>query len=144
MLEIRNGAPTPRIDLQSLARQPLVLNDPKASGRVKPGDGSVSFVLPPGPARVIVIREFYFPSWRAHCDSTRVPIVPYGPGRLVALRIPANAHVCALTIGWTPQEFLGWGVMLVSLVLLATLGLTTRGRRRATDRTNPRSLEASA
>ena len=134
MLRIERGMPVPKVGFDTLRALPLVAGA-GASAEADPVSGALALRLAPGPARTLIARRFYFPSWQASCDGRPAAVHPIGPARLAAIDVPAGASSCSLAIGLTPAERLGWWISLASGLALAawlaaTLAPLATARRR--------------
>ena len=131
MLRLEADGPAPALNLLDLARAPLASGAGVVAGADAQGI-AVHVRLAPGPGRQIILRRFYFPSWRAACDGRLAPVRPATPARFVALSAPAGVSACDISLGETPQERVGQLASLVSLAAIAAYGLWAVGplRRR--------------
>ena len=111
MLRVQGVQPLPLIPLERLTALPLASGSLSAVG--DPESGAIG--LQPAPAGgVVVLRRFYFPSWRVTCDGAAVAASPFGVARLLSFNAPPGATRCEASVGQTPQEQLGGVLTLAS------------------------------
>jgi hypothetical protein len=130
MLVVTPQGPAPRVGFQQLSALPLVSEAGTAAAR-DPLSGAVHIDVAPGPARPIVVRQFYFPSWRARCDGREAEVTAAGAGRLIGFTVPASARSCDLAIRPPMPQRLGERISLVSLILIALYSLWAVTRPRS-------------
>ena len=138
MLGMGPDGPAPAVPLAQLQAAPLAAGAATASGGPA---GDIALTPQPG-ARIVILRRFYFPAWRAACDGRPIPAAPFGPGRLVSFVPPADAHACRAWVGQTGPEQLGGAVAGAGLAIfgLYAAWLIAAGagaRRRRLDRDGP-------
>jgi hypothetical protein len=76
-----------------------------------------------------VVRQFYFPNWRAkNADGAALEVIPAPINGLVQLNLPSGHYSLALQLLPLEQELVGTAVTLGGVVLLL---LWTGWRRRA-------------
>jgi hypothetical protein len=133
MVRIVGGEPTPAVALDRLAQLPLAAGPALAAPpAADPVTGAVSLALAPGAQSQVILRRFYFPSWRASCAGRPAPVAPTGPARLVGFVAPAGATRCEAHIGVAPPETFGAVVAALSLLLLALYGVWAFAAGRST------------
>jgi len=125
MLQIVGGLPQPRVPLARLATLPLAAGALSATS--DPSTGAVRLRPPPAGGRV-VLRRFYFPSWRVMCDGRAVASASTGPARLVGFAAPPGAAACEAAPAATPAEGLGRALSLAAALGLAGYALWPRRR----------------
>jgi hypothetical protein len=125
----RAGYADPGLDL--LAKVPPIACMPAArvcsaeEGRV----GAMKLEIDSDQPTTVVLRRFFFPSWRL--DPSQ-PLVPSDPLRLVSFRAPAGRNTFQLLHEALPAERWGALVSLLSIaLLLAWLGLSAFNVRRS-------------
>jgi hypothetical protein len=133
MLRIEGVQPEPLVPLQTLTALPLAA--PSLAATSDPMTGAIR-LRPAAGARLVVLRRFYFPSWRVTCDGAPVTASPTGPGRLVGFAPPLRAKTCEAVVGQTLQERLGAALTLTSALAMLGYGLwalasAPRRRRRS-------------
>lgn len=137
-------ARAPDIDIDALIKNPAAfVTVYSQSGQILP-DAATFQEMPYGKRLMIQthepatvkIRQFYYPSWRAQSAMTGFT---YSLGYdkkdgLIRLDFPGGTDTIVLTHKTTTQEKIGWGVSLLSLLILP--GAATAARIKARNRKN--------
>ncbi|WP_198375846.1 hypothetical protein [Neoroseomonas rubea] len=103
--------------------QGIAWAEPESHARVAAAarrDGGIGLEISATRDVTIVIRRFYFPTWRLDAaDGTFAPpLEAHGPDRLLSFRVPAGQH--ALSLRWAPP----WTVRVGEIVSIASLALS--------------------
>jgi hypothetical protein len=138
MLTMGADGPAPAVALARLAAQPPALG---ASLEATDAAGGLD-LTPQSGARIVVLRRFYFPAWRAACDGRALAVQPSGPGRLVSFAPPPGARRCRAWVGETGAErrggaLAGAGLAAFGLYAAWLAAAARRARRPAAGQSPP-------
>ena len=141
MLRMTPDGPAPAADFAALRARPLAAGSAVSAARSPDATtGVVDMTLRSGATGQIVLRRFWFPSWRVTCDGQEVAAGPAGPERLVGFMPPGRAKTCRAVIGQTSQE--GFGAILAAgglatMALYAIAAMLPRRRRSTLNQPSP-------
>jgi hypothetical protein len=124
MLRVEGVQPLPLIPLERLTALPLASSSLSATS--DPASGAIR-LRPAAGGGPVVLRRFYFPSWRVSCDGAPVAASAFGAARLLSFHAPAGARRCDASVGQTAQEQLGGALTLASAVVLLGYAIWARG-----------------
>ena len=97
--------------------------------------GRIELMIELKAATSLVIRQFYFPSWRAESEDGRLlPLVPSKQDGLISVPLPAGKYQVRLRLVPLPQEVVGYLVSFLGLGMLwgvSPFSVRDPGRRSA-------------
>lgn len=83
-------------------------------------------------ATTVMVRQFYFPNWRARVNAKQINLSPAPVNGLLSMHLPAGNYVVRLRLISSPQELVGATLSLAGLLMLL-LGAWWRDRKARLD-----------
>lgn len=73
----------------------------------------------------VMVRQYYFPNWRASVDGAALSVSPSERNGLLKLPLKSGAYIVSLKMESLPQETLGAALSLMSIAILACIYVST-------------------
>ncbi|MCX8156767.1 MAG: hypothetical protein N3J91_10025 [Verrucomicrobiae bacterium] len=125
--------------LPLLPRAAVVNDQARLAALFVEGRGSVTIkewrprrvqVVVEAPAPVkLQLSRFYFEGWRAWRGVSPVKLWPAPLSGLMQVELPAGRHTLRVELKWSPVEWAGWAVTMVSGLAVVVVGLHSRHAR---------------